>query len=168
MKKLLVAIAAAVLVVGVGVTAAVSGGDSRNIMKFRVMAPVTEPYTDPANPIRGVPGGGLPWIIDSAHGRLRSGGRLAVEVDGLVLAKRNPVPPELRGKNPSPTFEAIVSCLSAENGIAKTVNVATDPVPATMKGDAEINAVVDLPSPCLAPIVFVASGGGSWFAVTGA
>ena len=34
-------------------------------------------------------------------------------------------------------------------------------------GDAKIDAKVALPSPCFAPIVFVTSGGGSWFAVTG-
>ena len=40
-------------------------------------------------------------------------------------------------------------------------------MPATMTGNAEIDAKVALPSPCFAPIVFVTSGGGNWFAVTG-
>jgi hypothetical protein len=40
-------------------------------------------------------------------------------------------------------------------------------VPATTTGDAEIGAKVTLPSPCFAPIVFVTSGGGAWFAATG-
>jgi hypothetical protein len=34
-------------------------------------------------------------------------------------------------------------------------------------GDAEIEAMLDLPDPCLAPIVFVTNPGGAWFAVTG-
>lgn len=167
MKKLLVALAGAALVVAIGVSAAISGSDNRTVMRFDVMAPVTDPYTGSANPIRGVNGGGLPWEIDEAHGKLAASGRLKVEVEGLVLARRAPVPENLRGTNPVAMFKGIVSCLSASGGSPTTVNVATDPVPATPTGDAEINAVVALPSPCFAPIVFVTSGGGAWFAVTG-
>jgi hypothetical protein len=159
MKKLLVALFGAFLLVAVAVSAAVSGGDARNVLKFDTMAPVDAPYTGAANPIRGVPGGGVPWVIDSAHGKLNADGRLHVEVEGLVLAST--------GVNPVATFKAIVSCLSSSAGAPTTVNVATSPVPATMAGDAEIDATVSLPSPCYAPIVFVTSGGGSWFAVTG-
>ncbi|HEX3254559.1 MAG TPA: hypothetical protein VHQ96_02150 [Gaiellaceae bacterium] len=159
MKKLLVVLAAAVAVAVLAVSAAVSGGDSRTVLKFNTMAAVVPPYTGPTNPIRGVPGGGVPWVIESADGKLRSDGRLHVEVEGLVLAST--------GANPSPTFKTIVSCLSSGNGTPTTVNVSTAPVPATMTGDAEIDATVALPSPCFAPIVFVTSGGGNWFAVTG-
>jgi hypothetical protein len=159
MKKLLVVLAAAVAVAVLAVSAAVSGGDNRTVLKFNTMAPVVPPYTGPTNPIRGVPGGGVPWVIESADGKLRSDGRLHVEVEGLVLAST--------GANPSPTFKAIVSCLSSDDGTPTTVNVSTAPVPATMTGDAEIDATVALPSPCFAPIVFVTSGGGNWFAVTG-
>jgi hypothetical protein len=34
-------------------------------------------------------------------------------------------------------------------------------------GNAKIEEELDLPDPCLAPIVFVTSPTGSWFAVTG-
>jgi hypothetical protein len=48
----------------------------------------------------------------------------------------------------------------------------TDPVPAAPEGDARIEATLTLPTPCVAPIVFVTSGTGappgSWFAATGA
>jgi hypothetical protein len=61
-----------------------------------------------------------------------------------------------------------VSSLSSNAaGEPTTVNVATDPVPATMTGNTETDAKVALPSPCFAPIVFVTSGGGNWAAVTG-
>jgi hypothetical protein len=160
MKKLLVALAAVVALAALVASAAVSGGDARAVLKFDTMAPVVAPYTGPTNPIRGVPGGGVPWVLSSANGKLRSDGRLHVEVEGLVLAST--------GANPVATFKAIVSCLSIDStGAPSTVNVATDPVPATTTGDAEIDARVNLPSPCFAPIVFVTSGGGSWFAVTG-
>jgi hypothetical protein len=45
--------------------------------------------------------------------------------------------------------------------------VATGDFPATITGDAEIEAAVDLPTPCIAPVVFVTSPGGAWFAATG-
>jgi len=34
-------------------------------------------------------------------------------------------------------------------------------------GNAKIEARVDLPEPCLAPLVFVTNPGGAWFAVSG-
>jgi hypothetical protein len=160
MKKLLAVLTAVVVVAAVGVTAAVSSGDGRTVLKFETMAPVVPPYTGPANPIRGVNGGGVPWKVASAEGRLRADGRLTIEVDGLVLVST--------GVNPSPTFRGVVSCLSSDAaGAPTTVNVSTDTVPATSTGNAEINAKVALPSPCFAPIVFVTSGGGNWLAVTG-
>lgn len=165
MKKLLVLLLG-IAVVGTAVSVAASGGDQRKVLRFDVMAPVTEPYTGAANAIRGVPGGGLPWMLDEAKGELR-GDSLKVEVQGLVLARRAPVPPALQGTNPIASFKAIVSCLSSSGGAPTTVNVATDPVPASATGDAEIEATLALPSPCFAPIVFVTSPGGSWFAATG-
>jgi len=128
---------------------------------------VSEPFTGATNAIRGVPGGGLPWEIDAAKGELRDDGRLEVDVEGLVLARRAPVPAALQGANPIPSFKAIVSCLTSDDGVAATVNVSTALVPASSSGDAKIEASVELPSPCLAPIVFVTSPTGAWFAVTG-
>jgi hypothetical protein len=141
--------------------------DGRKVVDAKVLAPVTEPYTGATNAIRGVPGGGLPWEIDSGSADLRASGRLHVEVEGLVLARRAPVPVNLRGINPIPNFKAIVSCLSVDAAAARTSNVETPLVPASPAGDAEINATVALPSPCFAPIVFVTSPTGAWFAVTG-
>ena len=86
-------------------------------------------------------------------------GRLEIKVEGLVLVST--------GQNPVATFRGIVSCQSIDAGAAVVRNVMTDPVPATTTGDAKIQATLDLPEPCFAPIVFVASGGGSWFSVTG-
>jgi hypothetical protein len=160
MKKLLAVLAAVVALAAIAVTAAISSGDGRAVLKFDTMAPVVPPYTGTTNPIRGVNGGGVPWRLGSAQGRLRADGRLDIEVQGLVLVST--------GANPSPTFRGVVSCLSSDaTGAPTTVNVSTDPVPATMTGNAEIDAKVALPSPCFGPIVFVTSGTGNWFAVTG-
>jgi hypothetical protein len=64
----------------------------------------------------------------------------------------------------------VVNCLTTESPDVG-VNLATAPVPASSDGDATIQATVELPDPCVAPIVFVTSGTGSppgnWFAATG-
>ena len=125
MKRVWAILAAVVAVAAIGVTAAVSSGDGRTVLKFATMAPVVPPYTGPTNPIRGVNGGGVAWKLESAQGRLRADGRLDIEVEGLVLVST--------GVNPSPTFRGVVSCLSSDaTGPPTTVNVSTDPVPATM------------------------------------
>ena len=109
------------------------------------------------------PRGGAAWRIDKAHGILRADGDLEIRVEGLVLTST--------GTNPQPAFRAVVSCLSIESGSAVTTNLVTAPFPATTAGDASFDGSVSLPSPCLAPIVFVTTGAGDpprWFSVTGA
>ena len=64
------------------------------------------------------------------------------------------------GQNPVQTFRGVVNCLTTEQP-DMGVNLATAPVPASMDGDATIRATVDLPDPCVAPIVFVTSGTGA-------
>jgi hypothetical protein len=103
----------------------------------------------------GVAGGGIPWVIDEGSATLTASGRLHVEVQGLVLATAH--------VNPVPTGRAIVAC----GGVAVAT---TDAVPFSSTGDAEVDAVMSLPSPCLAPAVFfagVTANGDRWFAVTG-
>ncbi len=154
-----------VAIFGLGTAASADPG---TILKFSTMSPVTGPYVGASNPIRGVAGGGLPWIIESGRGSLDRDGHLKVSVDGLVLAKQPPVPANLQGVNPVPFFKAIVSCQSiGADGSAKVVNVSTATFPASTEGESHIKATVQLPSPCIAPIVFVTSPGGAWFASTG-
>lgn len=155
------------LIAVLGVTTSASA-DPGMILKFDAMTPVTGPYVGTANPIRTVPGGGLPWMITAGTGSLTRDGHVRVHVRGLVLADRAPVPPAQQGTNPIPAFRAIVSCQSiGANGTATVTNVSTDQFPASTSGKADINATVSLPHPCIAPIVFVTSPGGAWFAATG-
>ena len=158
-------IAVLVALVSLGTAASADPG---TILKFDTMAPVTGPYVGSSNPIRGVNGGGLPWMIESGRGSLDRDGHLKVRVRGLVLAAHAPVPPALQGKNPVTPFKAIVSCQTiAADGSATVTNVSTAGFPASMEGDSLIRATVKLPHPCIAPIVFVTSPGGAWFAATG-
>ncbi len=141
---------------------------SDKILEFETMAGVTRPFTGPANPVRGLGGGGLPWVIGRGKGEVRADGRLEVKVRGLVLADDPAVAPASRLTNPSPTFRVVVSCITVDAaGAPAEVNVATGPFPATPQGDAEIEAALELPSPCLAPVLFVTNAALRWFAVTG-
>jgi hypothetical protein len=154
---------ALVAAVALAVPAFSSGGaDGRKVLSAAVLTPVAGPYVGSANPIRGVSGGGLPWRLAAGSVDLRADGRLHVEVDGLVFAAG---PNE--GTNTIPSFKAIVSCQTIDGGTAVVSNVSTALFPASSAGDAEIDAVLPLPSPCIAPIVFVTSPGGAWFAATG-
>jgi hypothetical protein len=130
------------------------------ILEFDTMEGVVAPYTGSANPIRGLNGGGRPWILRSGKGEVKSDGRVEVKVRGLVLTST--------GVNPAANFRVVVSCLSVNGaGEAVTVNVSTGDHPATPTGDAEIEAALELPAPCIAPILFVTSSTGAWFAATG-
>ena len=138
------------------------------VLEFESMAGVVRPYTGSANAIRGVNGGGLPWVIRVGKGEVKADGRIEVKVRGLVLADDPAVPPARRLVNPIPSFRAVVSCLTVDAaGLPATVNVTTGDFPATTGGDSEIEAALELPSPCIAPIVFVTSPGGAWFAAGG-
>jgi hypothetical protein len=149
------------LLVGLLLALPAAGSADDRILRFDTMAGVVRPFTGPTNPIRGVNGGGQPWKLAKAKGDLRADGRLKIDVEGLVLVST--------GLNPSAAFRAIVSCLTTADGLTvTTTNVTTLQFPATPTGDSEIEAVVTLPSPCVAPIVFVTNAAGtSWFAATG-
>ena len=173
-KSLLLLLSSAVLVgafLVAGPASVASGQGAKKILDFDTMVGVPRPFTGATNAIRGVPGGGLPWVIDQGKGKLRADGRIEVEVQGLVLDPNDAdvIAAGLAGTNPVPNFKAIVSCLSRDDGgtTATTVNVETALFPASAAGDSEIEDTVDLPEPCIAPIVFVTSPGGQWFAATG-
>jgi hypothetical protein len=159
---LVLAVAAAALA---GSTAVSAG--PHWMLTFSTMVGVPQGLTGAQSqaPLRGISGGGIPWTIASGHGRVSAGGHVEVEVEGLVLAAGANA-----GSNPITSFRALVSCVTADGSV---VNVLSDPAPATTGsarsggGDAEIEANLMLPQPCIAPIVFVTSPGGSWFASTG-
>jgi hypothetical protein len=104
-------------------------------------------------------------MLTSASGSLKADGKLKIEVEGLVLAAGPNA-----GKNPISSFRAMVSCLQSDGNFD---NILSGAFPATTGpasiGDvnAEIETTVALPQPCIAPIIFVTSPGGAWFAATG-
>ena len=106
----------------------------------------------PGTIVAGITGAGAPWVIDKGKAQLFEDGRLHVTVEGLII-------PAL-GLNPVATGKAVVSCNGAFAD--DTELVAFSP-----EGDAVVDDVVTLPSPCQAVTVFFTSPGGGWFAVTG-
>jgi len=158
MKKVVISLAVVALGL-VGIASTAGSAEPPTILKASTMVGVTGPYVGVANPIRGVNGGGIPWNISEAKAVLLADGHLEIKVEGLVLATT--------GVNPVSMFRGLVSCQTISGTAATVTNVSTDPFPATMTGDSKIAQTLDLPDPCIAPIVFVTSPTGSWFAATG-
>jgi len=166
MKKLVQVLLVAILLSTFSFGGSVSTASAKEpkILEFDTMVGVPAGLTGAQSqgPLRGINGGGVPWIIGSAKGELSVSGHLEITVQGLVLATT--------GSNPSATFRGLVSCVRGDGTFE---NIRTDPFPATTGpaalggGNAKIEANVSLPQPCIAPIVFVTSAGGSWFAATG-
>ena len=158
---------AVVTAVGSGTATATGRDGGGPLFEFTTMVGNQGPFVGEAGAIREVPAGGLPWVVDEAEAKF-DGDRLTVEVEGLVLDPDDErVPDDLAGTNPVSEFKAILSCLTFQDETRTTINTPTDTVSASEQGDAEIEAELDLPDPCYAPIVFVTSPGGSWFATTG-
>lgn len=160
-------LAAALLLGGLFISGnwATAAAREQKILEFGTMVGVPQALTGTQNPIRGVNGGGLPWMIGSGSGELSASGHLEIKVQGLVFAAGPNT-----GSNTVASFRGLVSCLKSDGSVQ---NVTTDPFPATLGpasaggGNAKIEANLSLPQPCIAPIIFVTSPGGSWFATTG-
>ncbi len=158
-----IALAAAALIVASSHSQA--GPSDPKVLEFDTMIGVPTGMTGTKSPIRGINGGGLAWTIGEASGELTASGHLEIAVIGLVFSEGPNT-----GANTVPNFRAVVSCLS---GDGMPVNVMTGLFPATTGpasaggGNAAIEADLELPQPCIAPIVFVTNPGGAWFAATG-
>lgn len=138
----------------------VEEGPVMTLLSFDAMYGVEGTFLEGGRRIRGIPGDALPWELRSAKGTLRTDGHLTLEVRGLVFPDEGDVPTELRGKNDDPFFRAAVSCLAEdeETGQVRTVNVISPTFAATEAGDSTIDAMLDLPEECIAPVVLVLAG----------
>jgi hypothetical protein len=164
MKALCVSVFSTVL------TVASTPAFAATLISFDTMYGVDGPFLQHKHsPIRGVRGDELPWEIESAQGSVDTDGHVVIHVRGLVFADDDSVPVNLRGKNDASEFRALVSCITELNeSEAKRAKVLTPGFPATESGDSDIDATVELPNPCIAPVVFVLPGDEKlWFAVTG-
>ena len=149
-----------------------SGGEGGDPFEFDDMVGVPRPFagrdTRDANAIRTVIGAGRAWVVDRAEASLDEDGTLEIEVEGLVIDPNEDS--GNAGRNPAANFRGLLSCLTPDAGGEAVIlmNIATGPFPATEAGDSEIEeTLIGIPDPCIAPIVFVTSEGGSWFAASG-
>ena len=137
-------------------------------------AGVSGVYVGSSHPLRGIDGGGFPWVVTQGKAVLTSNGHLVVQVQGLVIDPSNATAQAkgVAGINPLPYFFATVSCLASDG---TTVNMNTAAFPATTTGNATMQQMITLPGSCMAPLVFVrgsatgatATPTGPWFAVSG-
>jgi hypothetical protein len=157
------------LVAGTAGVAIAKSHNDGNVLRADTLFPVAAPFTgSAANAIRGVTGAGAPWVIGESEVRLRADGRLKVEFEGLVIAPNGPA--AVAGTNPVAVMKIRVSCVSTDAaGAAVTSNVSSEGFAVDPAGNGEIETTIMLPSPCVAPIIFVANNNaaGAWFAVTG-
>jgi len=173
MKKLFQISLAAILVLSIFVVTAPTSSanaDESKVLEFNSMIGLPRPFTGATNAIRGMPGGGLPWVIEFGKGKLSPEGEVDVLVKGLVFDPNDQavIDRGIGGTNTVPNFKVIVSCVSKDgNGNPVTMNVSTALFPADSAGNAHIKDTIVLPSPCIAPILFVTSPTGAWFASTG-
>jgi len=125
--------------------------------------------------IRGIPGGGKPWVIGNSPGQVTTDGDVNIHVRGLVFDPK--LGPPLGGTTFS-SFGVIVSCLvpSEDNLSLVPFNIhvpGPNPdgtFPVDMHGNSNIHGKIMLPNEFIAPIVLVTGsfkGNTVWLASTG-
>ncbi len=166
---LVLAVVAATVVIATASMAASSSG--KKIFVITSMVGVSGAFVGSTMPLRGINGGGLPWVISEATASLKLNGQFNVEVEGLVLDPTNATAQAagIAGTNPAPFFFATLSCVDSTGAVT---NVNTSTVSASTSGNAEIEQTISLPTSCFAPIVFVRGSfngapAGPWFSVSG-
>ena len=118
--------------------------------------------SNPGVTIARVQSGAAPWLVNHGFAVLNDEGRLRADLRGLIL-------PNLGTPGPVTAVAASVVC-------GDTVAATTDSVPLSVDGNAEIRAKLQVPSPCLGPIVLIRAAAfngtplpapGPWIAATG-
>lgn len=128
--------------------------------EFGFISPIVG--SNPGVAIAGVGSGGAPWVVRRGFAVLTDDGRLRADVRGLIL-------PSTGNTGPVTEVSASVVC-------GGTVVATSAAVPLSTKGDAEIHAKLQIPTPCFAPAVLIRVAGvngnalpapGPWIAATG-
>ena len=113
-------------------------------------------------PLRGVGGGGAPWVVADSEVELDSNGELEVEVEGLLITGTGSSPPD----GTTGPVTSIWASLTCEGG---GVFTSTSGAPLNANGDAELETTIPIPPSCLGPIVLIRAntGMGPWIAASG-
>ena len=157
----------AALALAASVPAAV-GGRTAEILKAERLVGVPTGLTGATGAIGSVNGAGLPWVIGESKAVLGVDGSFELKFNDLLFTNEANVPVALRGTNNQATMQAGVSCLTI-GGTRTATLTGTFPVTTGLgAGDAKVATTLNLPSPCVAPIVLITNAlGTSWFAASG-
>lgn len=145
--------------------------DDQVILKFNKMSGIQNKYANSDITVRGLAAGALPSVIGNAEGRLTASGKIYLTISGLVFDPGAPmvIAKGLENQNNIPSFRAIISCRTVNWGV---VNRMTNPFPATTGlaskggGSVHFETQVDIPKPCIDPVVFIAGPNSAWIAAT--
>jgi hypothetical protein len=99
--KRVTSVIAAVMMVALVVQVSSAGSDGKNILEFDTMFGVDGPFVGTMNPVREVPGGGLPWQIERGRGELSANGEVRVRVEGPCCSTGRPCRRIFRGRTRS-------------------------------------------------------------------
>jgi len=121
--------------------------------------------SNPKTIIAGVQSGVAPWMVERGSALLNDDGKLRVILRDLIVSSLG---------NPGPVTSVSASLVCG--GAGGAVVAMTDPVSLSGDGNADIDAKIGVPGPCLAPIVLVRAAGlngnllpqpGPWIAASG-
>ena len=105
----------------------------------------------PATAIGGITSGGAPWVVKHGESSVSSGGRIRVELGGLLIASGN-----LAGTTGPVTMVGATLVCGGTGGTPVPVpDIAITPSPLSSRGNAEINQAVTIPAACFGPVVLV-------------
>ena len=103
--------------------------------------------------------------LDFGRVELSQGGFVSVKVKGLVIDPN--AASAAAGTNPSPCSGCSSAASTPRPGSTTCSATRSRPRPGSARGMRRRSSSSPSPDPCIAPIVFVTSNGGSWFASTG-
>jgi len=117
--------------------------------------------------IGGVNSCGKIWKLKSGKAELKKGGKLKVEVKGLVLNDAS-----VGQYNGSPDgVDAVAAAVICHGPSGATVAAQLDPVPLSKEGNAKAQGKVSLPNGCVGPVMVLRERYegkiGGWLAGTG-
>jgi len=124
--------------------------------------------TGEAGTIRGVPAGGVPWVVAEGDVEIESDGDLKADIKGLLITGT--------GTDLDGTTGVVTGVRASLTCEGQDTVATTDVARLSSDGDAEIDEEISLPMSCLAPIVLIRVGStqenpgplmGPWIAATG-
>jgi len=156
--KILAIITAAVLVTGLIAFIPPEQAEAKKVISMKdnlIGLPVA------GMPLRGIGGGGAPWVVADSDVKLDQNGKLKVKVKGLLITGTGSSLDGTTG--PVLTIWASLTC---EGG---GVFTSTSGAPLKLNGDANLKTTIPIPPSCLGPIMLIRAntGTGPWIAASG-